>query len=186
MIFIFKFCNNHFNGSYCIPACSCSSRERTWKVERNHPGEGLCCAVENIQFYSGIPFSTIVLLGMSSVLWGIFSTVEGNHKTLGDVISTVENIQYHRGITIQYCGDIQYCGETAFVLWRIFSTVEGYQQYCGGCYQYCGWGYSVLESYTIQYCGGIPFSTVGILSTWEGHHLYYGEYSVLWRKLSSV
>ena len=72
-------------------------------------------------------------MGITSVLWRVFSTVEGylqycggitavhvgdSFSTVGDTFSTVEVVQYSGGITSVQWGDS-------------FSTVEGIQ-YIGG------------------------------------------------------
>ena len=77
-----------------------------------------------------------VLWGITSVLWRVFSTVEGiqycggysvlwgitavhvgdSFSTVGDTFSTVEVVQYSRGIT-----SVQW-EILASVLWRVFNT----------------------------------------------------------------
>ena len=108
----------------------------------------------------------IITVEITSVLWRVFSTVEGN---------------------LQYCGGI-----TAVHVGGSFSTVRGYLQYCGGCSVQWGitsvqWGdnistvgnsFSTVEG--IQYIGGITSVHVGITL------VQWGITSVLWRVFSTV
>ena len=72
---------------------------------------------------------------------------------MGDSISTVEAIQYCRGIAAVLQGDsIKTCGGIASVLWRLFSTV--------------GDNISTVEAN--QYCGGIASVLQRLISTVEG------------------
>ena len=70
--------------------------------------------------------------GITSVLWRVFSTVEGY---------------------------LQYCGGIPSVLWGITAVHVGYLQYCGGCSVQWGGNIStVRDSFStvegIQYIGG--------------------------------
>ena len=79
---------------------------------------------------------------ITSVLWA------DNRSVLWRVFSTVE-------------GYLQYCGGIPSVLWRdTFSTVEGYLQYCGGITAvHVGGSFSTVGGYfstveVVQYSGG--------------------------------
>ena len=72
-------------------------------------------------------FSTVgdslITVGIHSVLWRLFSTVQDKITTVGDSFSIVEGIQYIGGITSVQWGYLQYCGDN-------ISTVEVAQ--CSG------------------------------------------------------
>ena len=79
--------------------------------------------MEVVQYVGGDNISTVggylQYCGGCSVQWGITSVL------WGDSFSTVEVVQYSRGITSVHAGDnISTVGDT-------ISTVEGYLQYCG-------------------------------------------------------
>ena len=93
----------------------------------------------------------ISTVGITSVLWRVFSAVEGylqycggitavhvgdSFSTVGNTFSTVEVVQYSERITSAQQGMLQYCGGYSVhwgitsvqwgitsVLWRVFSTV---------------------------------------------------------------
>ena len=68
-------------------------------------------------------------------------------STVGDILSTVGGVQYHRGYHdkcggyLEYRGGVQYRGGFVSTVGVILSTV-GDVLYCGGYHEYCG-GYSV-------------------------------------------
>ena len=57
------------------------------------------------------------IVGISWVLWRVFSTV-------GDILSTVGVTMSTIGV-IEYCGSVQYRGGISWVPWRVFSIVGG-------------------------------------------------------------
>ena len=68
---------------------------------------------------------------------GVFSTVGDIMINVGDILSTVEGVQYRGdivstvGVILSTVGDVQYCGDIMMHMGDIMSTVEGVQ-YHGG------------------------------------------------------
>ena len=93
---------------------------------------------------------------------GVCSTVE--------VFSTMGGIMMHVGDILSTMGDVQYCGEYD-------DKCGGYLKYHGArCVQYCG-GYHECHGSYLEYCGG--YSVLwGYHDACGGYHDYYGECSV--------
>ena len=60
-------------------------------------------------------------------------------STVGDILSTVGGVQYHRDIMSTVGGYLEYCG--------VFSTMGRYHEYHGGCS--VPWGKSHIKLSTV-------------------------------------